>query len=69
MVFIFEGVCVLVWRSLLMKVGLRDAGNEMDCGWRSLEEPSLGKAWEEAAWRNSGIIIHGGVQESCRCGI
>lgn len=52
-----------------MKVGLRDAGNEMDCGWRSLEEPSLGKAWEEAAWRNSGIIIRGGVQESCRCGI
>lgn len=51
-----------------MKVGLRDAGNEMDCGWRSLEEPSLVKAWEEAAWRNSGIIIHGGVQESCRCG-
>lgn len=49
MIFIFEGVCVLVWRSLLMKVGLRDAGNEMDCGWRFLEEHSLGKAWEEAA--------------------
>lgn len=51
-----------------MKVGLRDAGDEIGCGWRSRKNLFLIRL-EEAAWRSSGVIVLGGVQKSCGCDI
>lgn len=52
-----------------LKVLADEGGSERCCGWRSMEEPFLGKALEEAAWRSSEVIVNRGVQESCGCDI